>query len=249
MDILDHKVILNPIKLFVKGDIHLDRRRFEAGLLTFGKDFELEEAKDIEFMSKLIEQATPLWPPGSTRAYHPLTYGFLVDQLVTRLDPKHRTVAQFYREEIWKTGIDFSIGSEGLNRDSIAKICDPSTSQSVMAHAWRPLRSMVELRYFRFLYTFWKHITSGGLAMTAANYPSFLGIMGKDPIPYNDPAIRALPLVSCMGIGTAAGFAKAVHQVIKIITVMLRNGLRPGDDGMAQFEKISASIFETILEK
>ncbi|WKY00165.1 hypothetical protein Q1695_014768 [Nippostrongylus brasiliensis] len=173
---------------------------------------------------------------------------------------------------------------------------------------------MVELRYFRFLYTFWKHITSGGLAMTAANYPSFLGIMGKDPIPYNDPAIRALPLVSCMGIGTAAGFAKAVHQVIKkklipeklwnvinkpiatehdmvllkdmsfghgffyhphpvtkeewiirivgnglqvvemdreneIITVMLRNGLRPGDDGMAQFEKISASIFETILEK
>lgn len=50
--------------------------------------------------------------------------------------------------------------------------------------------------------------------MTSASYPHFLGIMRMDSVPYNEPAVRELPLVSCMGIGTAAGFAEALHQVI-----------------------------------
>ncbi|PIO60806.1 beta-lactamase, partial [Teladorsagia circumcincta] len=39
--------------------------------------------------------------------------------------------------------------------------------------------------------------------------------LSKDSIPYNDSAVRKLPLTSCMGIGTALGFAQAIQQVFK----------------------------------
>lgn len=32
--------------------------------------------------------------------YHAITFGFLADQIVRRVDPKKRTVAQFYHDEI-----------------------------------------------------------------------------------------------------------------------------------------------------
>ncbi|KAK6047421.1 hypothetical protein COOONC_15071, partial [Cooperia oncophora] len=47
---------------------------------------------------------TPHWTPGSSRGYHALTYGFIVDQLIRRLHPKAYTVPQIYQEEIWEEG-------------------------------------------------------------------------------------------------------------------------------------------------
>lgn len=41
-----------------------------------------------------------MWPPGTAIGYHAITYGWLLDQLVRRADPKHRGLAQFYRDEI-----------------------------------------------------------------------------------------------------------------------------------------------------
>ena len=35
--------------------------------------------------------------------YHALTYGLYVDELLRRVDPKHRTMQQFIREEIADT--------------------------------------------------------------------------------------------------------------------------------------------------
>lgn len=37
---------------------------------------------------------------GKKCGYHALTFGWLVDQLIRRIDPKHRSVARFFREEI-----------------------------------------------------------------------------------------------------------------------------------------------------
>nr|CDJ84769.1 Beta-lactamase domain-containing protein 2 [Haemonchus contortus] len=138
--------------------------------------------------------------------------------------------------------------------------------------------------------------------------------MRMDSIPYNDPAVRALPIVSCMGIGTALGFAQAIHQVFKknlisdsiwkilseptateedivlaeeksfghgfiyahhpvrkedwviriignglqvvemdvkdeVITVMLRNGLRAGEDGLEEYEDISRTILQLVRDQ
>ncbi len=53
-----------------------------------------------ESMGKKFEDQTPNWPPGKHVGYHAMTFGFLVDQLVRRTDPKKRSLGNFFREEI-----------------------------------------------------------------------------------------------------------------------------------------------------
>ena len=56
-------------------------------------------------MSKLFEEQKPLWPPGTMHGYHALTHGYLLQQIVKRADPGHRSLGQFFQEEIQsKTG-------------------------------------------------------------------------------------------------------------------------------------------------
>jgi hypothetical protein len=60
----------------------------------------IDDANNHTFISQLIENSKPLWPPGTQTGYHAITYGWLVDQLIRRVDPLHRSGAQFYEQEI-----------------------------------------------------------------------------------------------------------------------------------------------------
>ncbi|CAF3781913.1 unnamed protein product [Rotaria socialis] len=58
-----------------------------------------------------LEQREPQWSPGTAHDYHPLTYGWLADELVRRVDPKNRTFGQWVRDEITNPlQIEFYIG-------------------------------------------------------------------------------------------------------------------------------------------
>ena len=60
----------------------------------------LEDARNPDQMAKIIERAKPNWEPGTKSGYHAITYGWLVDQIVRKTDPKKRGAAQFFREEV-----------------------------------------------------------------------------------------------------------------------------------------------------
>jgi CubicO group peptidase (beta-lactamase class C family) len=45
---------------------------------------------------RAIEAQKPLWPPGAAHGYHARTFGFLLDELVRRIDG--RTLSQYWRE-------------------------------------------------------------------------------------------------------------------------------------------------------
>jgi CubicO group peptidase (beta-lactamase class C family) len=46
-------------------------------------------------------------PPGNRNAYHSRTYGYVLGEIATRADPKHRPFDQFVREEVFQpVGID-----------------------------------------------------------------------------------------------------------------------------------------------
>lgn len=47
---------------------------------------------------KLVQ--APNWEPGSCVGYHALTYGWLVDQIIRRVDRKGRGIGQFFQEEV-----------------------------------------------------------------------------------------------------------------------------------------------------
>jgi CubicO group peptidase (beta-lactamase class C family) len=66
----------------------------------FDVDISIEECKDHDFIAKIIENQAPLWEPGTKSGYHPLTYGWLIDQIIRRVDPKKRGIGQFFNEEI-----------------------------------------------------------------------------------------------------------------------------------------------------
>lgn len=84
-----------------KQDITLDWvMTHRAGLVLFEHPVSLEMAACPERMARALEAMRPAWPPGSRSGYHALTFGWLVDQVVRRVDLHGRGVAQFFRQEI-----------------------------------------------------------------------------------------------------------------------------------------------------
>uniref|UniRef100_A0A183BRZ5 Beta-lactamase domain-containing protein n=1 Tax=Globodera pallida TaxID=36090 RepID=A0A183BRZ5_GLOPA len=82
-----------------------------AGLAVFDETVTLEAARDPIRIGQIIEAQKPNWALGSRSGYHAVTFGWLLDQIVRRVDPKKRGIAQFIREEITdKHGIDFHLG-------------------------------------------------------------------------------------------------------------------------------------------
>src|SRR6185295_12261199 len=53
---------------------------------------------DWEQMIHGIEALTPLWKPGTETGYHAITFGYLVGEVVRRIDG--RSVGAFFRDEI-----------------------------------------------------------------------------------------------------------------------------------------------------
>ena len=52
-------------------------------------------------LAKVIANSAPRWEPcANTAGYHALSFGWIVDELVRRIDIDRRSVAEFYNEEI-----------------------------------------------------------------------------------------------------------------------------------------------------
>ena len=64
------------------------------------KPISIADVSDWHRMSELIEAQTPHWPPGSAFGYHAVTFGWLADQLVRRVDVHKRSLAMFVQQEL-----------------------------------------------------------------------------------------------------------------------------------------------------
>lgn len=64
---------------------------------------------DFDWMTDQIAKLTPLAPPGEMTMYLSMTFGWIVGALVNRVDPQHRSIGTFIREEI----------AEPLNADDL----------------------------------------------------------------------------------------------------------------------------------
>lgn len=72
----------------------------QCGLYTVDGDITLAEALDWSTVTARLAATKPRWPIGSTHGYHALTYGWLAGELIRRVDPAHRSVGTFVRDEI-----------------------------------------------------------------------------------------------------------------------------------------------------
>ena len=78
----------------------------QAGLVALD---EAVEVTDYAAVIAALEKQRPLWPPGRAHGYHARTFGFLLDELVRRIDS--RSLGEYWREVFAEPlGLDIWIG-------------------------------------------------------------------------------------------------------------------------------------------
>ncbi|GMR30865.1 hypothetical protein PMAYCL1PPCAC_01060, partial [Pristionchus mayeri] len=215
----------------------------QSGLLRFSRDFSLEEAMDPEVVSTIIEEAEPQWTPGTKMGYFGIGYGFLVDQLIRRLDSKGRGAAEFYDEEIRSKSQDpsFFLGLPSDLNHRVARVTNPSLLASSIAHLSHPIQYLTILHNF---------FSNGMIAESSANYPSFLDLMNPNIVPSNSPDVRALPLISSNGIGTSRALAHTLDAAASLLTedekVDFASPLREIDDFVCSQKRLTGRAFSYI---
>jgi CubicO group peptidase (beta-lactamase class C family) len=80
-----------------------------AGLAAVRAPLPGEALYDWDAMCRALAAETPWWTPGETHGYHAVTFGWLVGELVRRIDG--RSLGRYFREEVAQPlGADFHIG-------------------------------------------------------------------------------------------------------------------------------------------
>jgi CubicO group peptidase (beta-lactamase class C family) len=116
----------------------------QAGLFAFDEPVDRSTVEDLDRLAAVMARHTPAWEPGTRQAYHGLTLGFYEGELMRRLDPRHRTLGQFFRDEIAAPlGEEFYIRlPEEVPNSRLATLSPPGRLE--MFIGFRPLRLLVE---------------------------------------------------------------------------------------------------------
>jgi CubicO group peptidase (beta-lactamase class C family) len=96
----------------------------QAGLPGFVDPVDPGLWLDPEACAAALAPLAPLWEPGTAHGYHPLSWGYLIGELVRRIDG--RSLGTILREDIaGPAGIDFQIGTPESEHHRVAEIMRP----------------------------------------------------------------------------------------------------------------------------
>jgi CubicO group peptidase (beta-lactamase class C family) len=168
----------------------------QAGLAALDQKVDV---LDYAAVIDALERQEPNWPPGTAHGYHARTFGFLLDELVRRISGTK--LADYWRETFVESlGLDLWIG---LPEKENARVATMYAARS--GKAPEPAQ-------------FYGDLTKPGtFARKVFTSPDGLHSVSA----MNKPEIRALPIVSFGGIGSATALAK--------FYAMLANGGRIED--------------------
>ena len=162
-----------------------------------------------------LEAQQPLWSPGTAHGYHARTFGFLVDELVRRIAGK--TLSDYWQENFARPlSLDFWIGLPEKENPRVATMYAAKAGKSP-----EPKQFYADL------------ITPGTLARKTFISPYGLHAITE----MNNVSVRAQPIVSFGGIGSASSLAK--------FYAMLANGGK--SDGQTFFSGTTIKWMTTTL--
>ncbi len=72
----------------------------QAGLFAINEPVDRSVVADLDRLAAVLARQKPAWEPGSRQAYHGLTLGFYEGELLRLVDPQHRSLGQFFQDEI-----------------------------------------------------------------------------------------------------------------------------------------------------
>jgi len=103
----------------------------QAGLFALDEPVDKSVIADLDRLAVVLARQKPAWEPGTRQAYHAVTIGFYEGELLRRIDPQHRSLGQFFQDEIaTQLGLDFYIRlPESIPDSRLAPLVDPSFSE------------------------------------------------------------------------------------------------------------------------
>jgi len=160
----------------------------QAGLFALDQPIDKTLVSDLDRLAEVLARQKPAWEPGTRQAYHAITIGFYENELLRRIDPQHRSLGQFFQDEIaTPLGIDFYIRlPESIANSRLAPLVDPSRCEMLFGF---PIR----------------------LALDALNENSNIrrSLVGSE-LPHDEQRIysRNLEVPAGGGVGTARAIAR-----------------------------------------
>ena len=106
----------------------------QAGLCRMDVPIKLEHVRNLDALGDILARQKPAWKPGTRHGYHGITLGWYEGELLRRVDPQHRTLGRFFREEMAEPlGLDATIGTPpSVSDERIATLVDFAPWESLL---------------------------------------------------------------------------------------------------------------------
>uniref|UniRef100_A0AC35U572 Beta-lactamase domain-containing protein n=1 Tax=Rhabditophanes sp. KR3021 TaxID=114890 RepID=A0AC35U572_9BILA len=177
-----------------------------AGIPYTEEEITLNDARNESKIFDLIEQAKPIWVPGQETGYHAITFGWMIDAIIRRSDPKKRSLRTFFREEIAEpNNLDIDLGCEQKDFHKLTKISQPSLFEIMKDIMIQPL--IIPLFFIAYMQP------SGSPIFKMQQNPSWLAIT-PTYVPFNDPQIAAIPNGAISGVSNSRNVGKLFSLLI-----------------------------------
>ncbi|HET9193942.1 MAG TPA: serine hydrolase domain-containing protein [Vicinamibacterales bacterium] len=120
----------------------------QAGLYALDERLDCGLVADFDRLARVLERQTPAWEPGTRQGYHAVTIGFYEGELLRRIDPQHRTLGQFFEEEIARPlGLDVYIRlPEDIPTNCLATLAAPRKRDMLFGFPPRLLLEVINRR-------------------------------------------------------------------------------------------------------
>lgn len=164
-----------------------------AGLSATRRNLTLDEVLDHDTLIRILLEQEPLWEPGTGYAYHALTFGALVDELLRRLDG--RSASEMLRDVVADPlGVDAWIGIPASEEHRVAELVTARQPEGQPIEPGSPLDWQVRAMTF-------------GTA-----FPAFAPITTGEG--FNNPRVHQGQLPGANGITSARGLARMWSAVV-----------------------------------
>src|SRR6266481_2877801 len=172
----------------------------QAGLAALDRKVDL---LDYAAVIDALAKQEPNWPPGTAHGYHARTFGFLVDELVRRISGIK--LAEYWRKSFaGPLGLDLWIGLPEKENPRVATMYAPKAGKQPGPKDRQPGPPVGRTRPVASSDFYADLATKGTFAHKVFTSPFGLNAISA----MNKPEIRALPIVSFGGIGSAGALAK-----------------------------------------
>jgi len=82
----------------------------QAGLFAFDELGDKSTIADLDRLAVVLARQKPAYEPGTEQVYHGISLGYYQSELLRRVDPKGRSIGQYFQDEIaGPLGLDFYI--------------------------------------------------------------------------------------------------------------------------------------------